>query len=212
MQLLLVRHGNTFEEGSPSVWIGNKVDLPLTAKGVSQAESLGSLLRNFRIPVAAIYTGPLTRHRQHGAILAQALGRSQTNLVDDRLREIDYGAWEGKSDEAIRQEGHEAELKAWNSNATWPKSGVWNEDEQSLETRVDDFLASAEHCAGEHVTLLGVTSGGVLRYFYKHALLNRSDSERQTSKVATGNVCGLYLQSTSWKILFWNVPPNEVPI
>jgi len=212
MQLILVRHGNTFEEGSPSVWLGNKMNLPLTSKGVSQAETLGPFLKNLRIPVAAIYTGPLVRQRQHGAILARALGKSESEiLVDDRLREIDYGTWEGKSDEVLRQEGQKAQLEAWSTDAVWPTDGAWGEDEQSVETRVDDFLASAERCAGEHVTLLGVTSGGTLRYFYKRAVHNRSDDVRQT-KVATGNVCGLYLQSASWKVLFWNIPPTDVPI
>lgn len=213
MQLLLVRHGNTFEEGSPSVRVGSKTDLPLTVKGMKQAELLGSILTGLRTPIAAIHTGPLTRHRQHGAIAAKALGRSEAAiLVDNRLQEIDYGTWEGKTDEAIRQEGNGAALDAWNKYGIWPKDGVWGEDEQSLILRVQDYLASAEHCAGESATLLGITSGGVLRYFHKCAVDDSPAGGQRSSKVAPGNVCSLHLQQATWKVLYWNVPPDEVPI
>jgi probable phosphoglycerate mutase len=212
MQLLLVRHGNTFEEGSPSVWVGSKTDLPLTAKGNKQAETLGSILTGLRLPIAAIYTGPLTRHRQHGAILAKALGKSEdTILVDDRLQEIDYGTWEGKSNEAIRQQGQGSALDAWDKHATWPADGLWGEDEQSLKRRVGDFLAAAERHAGDNATLLAVTSGGVLRSFYSFADDSGANGQRP-SKVATGNVCGLRWQATGWNVVFWNVPPNDIPI
>lgn len=213
MQLLLVRHGNTFEEGAESVWIGSKTDLGLTAIGIHQAEALGSFLKKFRIPIAAIFTGPSTRHKQHGAILARALGRSESlNVVDDRLREIDYGAWEGKSSNELRQNGQGPALDAWDENAIWPIGANWGEDEQSLISRVDDYLASAEHLAGENTTLVGITSGGVLKYFKKRALQASTGNQEATFKVATGNVCSLYLQFTSWKILYWNVSPNEIPL
>lgn len=211
MHLLLVRHGNTFEEGAPSVWVGSRTDLPLTATGLAQAQTLGSTLHTLSIPISALYSGPLLRHRQHAAIVAQALGRlEQTVIIDARLKEIDYGVWEGKTNEEIRQAGQETTLHAWNEAATWPPPGLWGEDEQALQSRVRGFLATAQRDPTDNGTHVAITSGGVLKYFYKQAIDSRPADPQRSTKVATGHVCSLLFHESNWKVQLWNVPPGEL--
>jgi len=209
MQLLLARHGNTFEDGAPSLWIGSQTDLPLTAKGRTQAETLAAALKAASISIAAIYTGPLRRHREHGAIIAKALGQPESTLIiDDRLQEIDYGVWERKSNDDLRHSGFEDQLNAWNKNAVWPSSGVWGESEESLIARVGGFLASVQRETDDRNTRLAITSGGVLRQFYKQCGGNSSAE----SKVGTGNACSISLLGSTRRVQFWNTQPSALSL
>ena len=45
IELLLVRHGNTFSPGDRVSWVGRGEDLPLVESGRAQASALGATLR-----------------------------------------------------------------------------------------------------------------------------------------------------------------------
>ncbi len=97
MLLLLARHGNTFEAGDKVVWVGARTDLPLTARGRDQAAALATGLQPFGPRIGRIIAGPLKRTREHADITARGLQLEAPVSIDERLREIDYGLWEGKS-------------------------------------------------------------------------------------------------------------------
>jgi broad specificity phosphatase PhoE/ribonuclease HI len=88
--LLLVRHGQTaLSVAGRFSGIG---DPPLTEVGVAQAASLARRAASLG-PVAAVWTSPLTRAYDTAAAMATALGLEVR--VEERLRECDFGAWEG---------------------------------------------------------------------------------------------------------------------
>src|ERR1700753_2818491 len=96
-RLILARHGNTFNPEDVPVWVGARSDLPLVAKGLAQAAALAEALRKAEIVPAAMIAGPLQRTRRTAEIVAETLKiPAHAIRIDPRLREIDYGAWEGK--------------------------------------------------------------------------------------------------------------------
>ncbi len=210
MLLLLARHGNTFEAGETATWVGARTDLPLTAKGREQAAALAAGLEPAKARIVRIVAGPLLRTREHAAIAAGRLGLEKPMEIDERLREIDYGAWEGKSSEEIRAAGGEAELKAWDRRGVWPSAAGWRPSEDAIARNVADIangLAAA--LSGEDAALI-VTSNGILRFFLK-LVPGAFDAMAASDalKVATGNCCALAFEEGAWRIAFWNrQPPN----
>ena len=94
--IYLVRHGET-------VWnrerrLQGQQDSPLTDKGREQARRVGLLLRELidNPEQYPIHASPLARTRDTAAIVSRALGLEPDGLlVDDLLKEIRFGAWEG---------------------------------------------------------------------------------------------------------------------
>src|SRR5947209_2254065 len=132
MLLLLARHGNTFEPDDKVVWAGARTDLLLAAKGREQAAALAAALFAVKPRLTRIIVGPLKRTREYGERVAHGLDFSCAIEVDERLREIDYGLWEGKSQEEIHALGGEHELKAWDENGTWPQSPGWEPSQEEI--------------------------------------------------------------------------------
>lgn len=96
--LYLFRHGAT-EWNADGRWAG-RADMPLSDLGRAQVERLAARLAALPGPWAAALASPLTRSRASAAIVAAALG--MTVEVDERLTEISYGDWEGKTPEEVR--------------------------------------------------------------------------------------------------------------
>jgi broad specificity phosphatase PhoE len=92
--ILLVRHGET--QWNLQRRVQGRFDSPLTERGVAQSHAVGQLVRS--LPDAAfarIITSPLGRARQTAEIIAGHLGTGQGLIIDDRLREISVGSWDG---------------------------------------------------------------------------------------------------------------------
>lgn len=92
--ILLVRHGQTEWNlvGRYQGW----GDSPLTALGIAQAEAIGRHLRE--IPEArdaAIVASPIGRARRSAELIRKQLGSDAPIILDERLREISLGSWDG---------------------------------------------------------------------------------------------------------------------
>lgn len=88
-ELWLVRHGQT--DWNLQRRYQGQTDPPLNATGLQQAELAGEALvgRHY----AAIYSSDLQRARVTAEIIGRRLGMEV--LVDSRLREVNFGKWEG---------------------------------------------------------------------------------------------------------------------
>jgi probable phosphoglycerate mutase len=211
MLLIIARHGNTFDPGDRVVWVGARTDLPLTSKGREQAALLGSGLEPVKARIKRIVSGPLKRTSEHAGIAARILGLETPVEIDGRLREIDYGLWEGKTSEEIQALGGEAELKAWSERGAWPESPRWSPPEQAVGenvARLSHEIASS--FSGDDAALL-VTSNGILKFFLKLAPgAFQEMANRQALKVATGNCCALSFEEGVWQVAFWNRKPPQL--
>jgi probable phosphoglycerate mutase len=102
MNLYLVRHGQT--AASRENRFSGSSDLPLTAVGEAMAEAFAQAYAS--LTWDAIYTSPMLRARQTAGALCRRTGVQAT--VDDGLKEIDYGEWEGLRQDEVKERWPEA--------------------------------------------------------------------------------------------------------
>lgn len=91
MNLFLFRHGQTAATLG-DIFCGGKTDSTLTDEGLAQAKSLATHCGH--LALNAIYASSQTRAQQTALPLATQL--SLPVQTDPRLRELEYGAWDGK--------------------------------------------------------------------------------------------------------------------
>ena len=94
-QIYLIRHGET--EWSRTGRHTGGTDIPLTAEGREKAQALGHFLRGKELSVR---TSPLIRARD----TCRLAGFADNAVVDEDLREWDYGIYEGRTTLEIRNE------------------------------------------------------------------------------------------------------------
>jgi broad specificity phosphatase PhoE len=111
---LLLRHGET--PLSPQKRFAGTSDVPLTETGLRQAKAAAAWLAA-RGDVELIVTSPLRRTRQTAAEVAAATGAPVR--VEDRLRESDFGKWEGLSFVEASEQWPEA-MAAWRADPAVP--------------------------------------------------------------------------------------------
>jgi broad specificity phosphatase PhoE len=107
LTLVLTRHGLT-DRSIPEQHLGQRLDVSLHADGERQAEALAGRLKGIRVD--RVITSPLHRARETAAILSRALRDEDPIEADPRLKEMDYGAWEGRTYEEI--DARDAEYRA----------------------------------------------------------------------------------------------------
>ncbi|KNX37120.1 histidine phosphatase family protein [Luteipulveratus halotolerans] len=101
-RLVLLRHGET--EWSKSGQHTGTTDIPLTAVGEQAARDTAALLEAYDI--VGVHCSPLTRARR----TAELAGLTDY-VVDEDLREWDYGAYEGMTTPQVREQlGYQWEI------------------------------------------------------------------------------------------------------
>lgn len=89
MNLYVVRHGQT--EWNIMKKMQGSVDIPLNEKGIEQAYITKKNLENISIDI--IFCSPLKRAMQTAEVINQ--DRNLEIIYDERLRERNYGEFEG---------------------------------------------------------------------------------------------------------------------
>jgi broad specificity phosphatase PhoE len=153
-RLLLIRHAETDESARGTCY--GRLEVALSPEGRRRAEALGAALA--ALPLAAVYSSPLRRALDTATALAAPQGLEA--VVDDGLREIDFGELEGLSYDVIRAERGEL-YRRWMerpTGVTFPNG----EGFADLRDRVLPAVAAirARH-EGEAVAV--VAHGGVVR-------------------------------------------------
>lgn len=201
MHVILARHGNTFDPGDPSVWAGARTDLPLVTKGREQAAKIGEALKKCNLLPRRILAGPLMRTQETARLAVTAAGVPGIDIeVEERLREIDYGAWEGKSSEEIRHAGGAEELRAWDEDGVWPSTAGWPLSHAEYARRFSDVLSSISHTGDDPVLI--VSSNGLFKIFATSIV----DNARR--KMGTGHLALLKLADARCDVLCWNLSPD----
>ena len=102
MNLYMVRHGQT--AASRENRFSGSSDPPLTAVGEAMAEAFARVYAS--LTWDAVYTSPMLRTRQTADALLRLTGGQA--IVEDGLREIDYGEWEGLRQDEVKERWPEA--------------------------------------------------------------------------------------------------------
>lgn len=144
--LYILRHGETVwnQEGRFQGW----QDSPLTDKGQDQARQQRVILEQLDNMPGTAFVSPLGRTRETAAL---ALPAHCKITIDDRLQEIHFGQWEGKTREEIEQ------LTDMSMDTgLWHFHSPGGEAERDITARVQAFLTSLDGPA--IVVTHGITS------------------------------------------------------
>lgn len=159
-RVLLVRHG--VADGAADIAVG-QTDLPLSATGAEGFRKLASSW-NGR-PPDRLFASDLARASSSAAILGEAWNLDVT--IDPRLREMDFGDWDGRLWSEIRAT-EAAVLKKW-MDSWWRHPAPGGESMGDVARRatawLDEILAAH---AGE--TVVAVAHGGTIRTALCHVL------------------------------------------
>jgi alpha-ribazole phosphatase len=159
-ELVLIRHGDIGQEFK-GIFVG-KTDVPLSAEGKLQAERLRPYMESR--PRNAVLSSPQLRCRETAKLSTEPLGLSVE--IDEDLREIDFGRWEGLTfDEIVSVDSSAVDGWArYDRNFTFPGG-----------ERIGDFLNRVS-AIGERLASRGAgqaivfTHGGVIRALICHFL------------------------------------------
>ena len=123
---ILLRHGDT--RLSPEHRFSGLCDVPLSANGTRQARAAACRLA-IGAPIDAVVSSPLQRAVATAAIAAGELGL--TAVIDDDLRETDFGEWDGFALAEIQER--------------WPAAAAaWRRDPEQAPPGGESFAATAQ--------------------------------------------------------------------
>jgi len=159
-RMVLVRHGQPDESVRGRCYGG--LDVGLSARGREQMRRARRLLSD--MPCSAIYSSPKRRALESAGVLA---GRRASVIVDDRLREMDFGDFEGLTYDDIAERFSEPYREWMNrpTEVTFPGG----ENFTTMAARVREALG---HIRGAHRggAVAIVSHGGVNRIALATAL------------------------------------------
>jgi alpha-ribazole phosphatase len=149
-RLLLIRHAEPEDDARGRCY--GRLDVALSPAGVARAERLAERLQD--VDLEQVYVSPRRRALQTAA----ALGGSA--IVDDRLRELDFGELEGRTYDEIERE-RPTFFRRWMETPTrvrFPGGESYADLRDRVGAAVDDVVAAHP---GRIVAL--VSHGGVIR-------------------------------------------------
>ncbi|MGH3744191.1 MAG: histidine phosphatase family protein [Mycobacteriales bacterium] len=196
MSLFVLRHGDT--AWSRARKHTGSTDVPLLPEGRALAREAGVVLERLHTaPWSLVLTSPLLRARD----TARLAGFPDAE-VEDRLREWDYGAYEGRTSDEIR--------------TTVPDWFLWADGVPEGE-RLADVAARADAVLGERVRP-ALARGDVLLVAHSHVL--RTLAARWLGLEAAGGAhlilgaAGIGVLGEEHgrpTLLHWNVGPGVLP-
>lgn len=151
-RLILIRHGEPVDDAHGLCY--GSLDFGLSPAGQEHARQIATALAD--IAYGAVYASPRCRARETAEPLAVARGIDVA--VDDDLREIDFGDFEGRRYEEI--EAAEPELyRTWMQSPTTVRfpNGESYADVSVRALRAFERIRTAHQCG------VVVTHGGVIR-------------------------------------------------
>lgn len=153
-KIILVRHGRTawHAEGR----YAGTTDVPLDEVGIQQADRVADRLKSAKIDI--VFSSPLSRCLELAGKVADSHGLEV--VVDDRLRELDLGRWDGEMLEDIVKRDGEI-LKRWTKDPT-SVTIPGGESLMAVQERSMDWLNEASARYGDGL-LLASSHGGPIR-------------------------------------------------
>jgi broad specificity phosphatase PhoE len=160
LNIYLIRHGETAWNADNNRYCG-RTDIPLTEKGLKQAETLRQQLVSIKWD--GVFSSPLQR-----ACTTAQIASGVPVVKDERLIEADFGLWEKKTKEEFMAEN----ASLWNDWMRDPvnnRAGGTGETGTQIVQRVDDFFQSLQkkYISGN---FLVAAHNGVNRLFLAHKL------------------------------------------
>ena len=187
--LILVRHGET-DWNRARRWQGH-ADTTLNELGRRQATDLATALAGE--PVAAVYSSDLRRAQETAAIVADAHGLEVR--VEPRLREINFGEWEGLTTAEIH-DPYPTFVRDWPPDEGKPFPG--GETYVAMGARV---VAALEEIGRRHrdETVVVILHGGPIRGALAHAAgITYAEQRQRRGHVANCDVLRIAIRDDTF--------------
>jgi len=158
--VFLLRHGVTAWNLDNNRYCG-RTDIPLAEEGLRQAEATREQLAGIRF--AAVYSSPLER-----AYRTAQIASGVPPIKDERLIELDFGAWEKKTKEEFIPENRQL-WADWSAHPAITRAGGSGETAMEVVQRVDAFFNElvSRHATGN---ILVAGHNGINRFYLCHKL------------------------------------------
>jgi probable phosphoglycerate mutase len=191
----LVRHGET--EWNAAHRLCGRSDVPLSEAGCYQAQRLAERFKS--IPFEALYSSPLRRAIQTAHPISRVIGLEP--ILDDRLVELNYGAWEGVTLGEIPKNDPET-FRAWDLDPGQmaPPAGESGFEAQQRVVTFLDFLA-AKHPRGHIVVVFHKT---VCRLAICHILGIPTAEYRRLLVMGNAALNIIQSQGEGWQLVTYN--------
>ena len=174
LSLYLLRHGQTAFSRDDS-FCGSGLDPELTPEGRAMAAAFAEGFAS--IAWAAVYSSPLKRTIETARALCDSWKLGLT--IRDGLKEIGYGAWEGKTREEVERDHHDDYIR-WTADPAWnaPTGGergiviarrAAEVIEEIKESFSDGPVLVVSHKATIRIALCGLLGIDVGRFRYRLA-------------------------------------------
>jgi broad specificity phosphatase PhoE len=186
-ELWLIRHGET--EWSLSGAHTSRTDIPLTDRGRKRAEKLREYFAGTTFD--AVFTSPMQRARETCSIA----GFGDVAVVEDGLKEWDYGVYEGKTTKEIRDA-----VPGW---SVWKDDIVGGETAEHVGERADGVIERALAAAPPCGKVALFAHAHILRILAARWLLLPADGGRLFA-LGTGSVSVLGWERETRVIASWN--------
>ena len=145
--VVFVRHGETPLHQGANRFCGD-LDPGLTALGREQAERARSILPHVIPVVDAAWTSPRLRARQTASLILPQAGWR----VDEDLRELSFGQWEGLTKEEAEAQTPEA-YRAWDMDA-YHNSPPQGESGLEAQPRIDRVIDRISTSPAQHILVV----------------------------------------------------------
>ena len=152
-KMTVLRHGESEGNVTPR-YQGKIPGSDLTKTGKSQATAFANAVAG-NGPIAKIYCSPLARARQTAEPLAKATGAEM--VIDERLREVDFGEFEGKSVDfsdltfVKARRAHKLETGKVESIYHFPGMETWSQVQARVKSFAEEVLPRHR---GEHIVVV----------------------------------------------------------
>ena len=138
--IIFLRHGQA-QNNTSRVLSGRAKGVPLTPKGVTQANDIGKYLKS--LDISHIYASPVERAHNTAQIVGDHIGIPTT--IDERLYELEMGKFSGMAYDDIFAKHGNVFLKFYRGDPSIAENGV--ETFSQVKKRV---LSMVDHVIKEH--------------------------------------------------------------
>lgn len=169
LNIYLTRHGETQwnKENRLQGWKDSK----LTENGIRNAIALGERLS--QTDFNAIYSSPIGRAVQTAKLICS--DRTIPIVFNDDLKEVNFGEWEGKTGEEIKQDFQQEFFHFWNAPHLYNHKPHKGESLEDLKKRMEKALKNIIKANADGNVLIvthGIAIRAILSYFLKLPLEN----------------------------------------
>jgi len=190
MEVVLIRHAQP--DVAPGICYG-ALDLKLAQPVTPEPERIVRMLDG--LPASRLVTSPMARAIETAALLAQQADAPACE-IEPRLRELDFGTWEGTAWDAIPRDA--LDLWAADLMGARPHGG---ESAQQVMARVTAWVDTLD--AGSSDCLWVVTHAGPMRMLAAH-WLGLSLAQTLQWRLEFGATCHFRLEAGQVHLGWWN--------